>query len=579
MKVLISGGGIAGPTLAYWLQKSGHEVLLVEHSPQLRCGGYAIDFWGVGYDIAEKMGLIPRIRELGYQMREVRFVDPHGRKRGGFAVDVFRRMTNGRFTSLRRSDLAATIYGAIDGKVESIFGDSVASIKDEGEHVRVGFDHAAPREVDLVVGADGLHSRVRQLAFGPEASFERSLGYHVAAFEVEGYRPRDELVYISHGVPGRQISRFSLRDDKTLFLFIFRDEYLTTEAPSSEQERKAALANVFADVGWEGPQILAAMENVNDIYFDRVSQVRMDRWTKGRTALIGDAAACVSLLAGEGTGLAMAEAYVLAGELRDCGGDHISAFARYEERMMPFLKRKQESAAKLASSFAPKSAFGITFRNLVSRLLRIPPLADFFIGRDLHDDIQLPDYEFEKRTPRFQAYSSIRLDRVGRPRNVERTGGRMADNQDNPGIRVPPPLIYLLPLILGLLLDRRAHVPFLPRSVARGLGWSLLGGGVLLSRWFITTMRQADAPVRTDRPVPRLTTEGPFRYTRNPGYLCLAMIYAGIAVLRNSLWAILLLPLVLVVIQREVIGREERYLKRTFGEEYLTYKHRVRRWV
>ena len=155
----------------------------------------------------------------------------------------------------------------------------------------------------------------------------------------------------------------------------------------------------------------------------------------------------------------------------------------------------------------------------------------------------------------------------------------MADNQDNPGIRVPPPLIYLLPLILGLLLHRRAHVTFLPRSVARGLGWSLLGGGVLLSRWFITTMWQADAPVRTDRPVPRLTTEGPFRYTRNPGYLCLAMIYAGIAVLRNSLWAILLLPLVLVVIQREIIGREERYLERTFREEYLAYKRRVRRWV
>ncbi len=155
----------------------------------------------------------------------------------------------------------------------------------------------------------------------------------------------------------------------------------------------------------------------------------------------------------------------------------------------------------------------------------------------------------------------------------------MADEQDNPGIRVPPPLIYLLPLILGLLLDRRAHVPFLPRTAVRGLGWSLLGSGVLLSRWFLTTMRDADAPVRTDRPVPRLTTEGPFRYTRNPGYLSLAMIYAGIAVLRNSLWAILLLPLVLYVIQREVIGREERYLERTFGEEYLAYKRRVRRWV
>ena len=155
----------------------------------------------------------------------------------------------------------------------------------------------------------------------------------------------------------------------------------------------------------------------------------------------------------------------------------------------------------------------------------------------------------------------------------------MADNQGNPGIRVPPPLIYLLPLLLGLLLDKKAHVPFLPRTAARGLGWSLLGSGGLLSRWFFITKRNADAPVRTDRPVPRLTTEGPFRYTRNPGYLCLAMIYAGIAVLRNSLWAILLLPLVLLVIQREVIGREERYLERTFGEEYLNYKRRVRRWL
>jgi protein-S-isoprenylcysteine O-methyltransferase Ste14 len=153
------------------------------------------------------------------------------------------------------------------------------------------------------------------------------------------------------------------------------------------------------------------------------------------------------------------------------------------------------------------------------------------------------------------------------------------DNQDNPGINVPPPLIYLLPLILGLLLDRRAHVPFFARSAARGLGWPLIGGGVVLSRWFLRTMRDADAPVRTDKPVPRLTTAGPFRYTRNPGYLSLAMIYAGIAVLRNALWAMLLLPLVLYVIQREVIGREERYLERTFGEEYLAYKARVRRWV
>jgi 2-polyprenyl-6-methoxyphenol hydroxylase-like FAD-dependent oxidoreductase len=338
------------------------------------------------------MGLIPRIRELGYQVREVRFVDRQGRKSGGFSVDVFGRVTHGRFTSLRRSDLAATIYRAIEGKVETVFGDSVAGIEDAGERVRVSFDHGAPREVDLVIGADGLHSRVRQLAFGPEERFEVSLGYHVAAFEVDGYRPRDELVYVSHSVPGRQISRFSLRENKTLFLFVFRDEYSTAGSASSDPERKSVLASVFADVGWECPRILAAMEHASGVYFDRVSQIRMDRWTTGRTALIGDAAACVSLLAGEGTGLAMAEAYVLAGELHACGGDHVAALAGYQERMMPFLERKQESAAKFAYSFAPKSAFGIAFRNLVTRLLRVPFIADFFIGRDLRDDIDLPDY-------------------------------------------------------------------------------------------------------------------------------------------------------------------------------------------
>ena len=155
----------------------------------------------------------------------------------------------------------------------------------------------------------------------------------------------------------------------------------------------------------------------------------------------------------------------------------------------------------------------------------------------------------------------------------------MADHQDNPGIRVPPPLIYLLALLLGLLLNRRLHVPFLSRGVAHVLGWPLVGGGMALAAWFARTLQGADTTLRTDKPVSSLVQEGPFRYTRNPGYLSLAMIYAGIAVLRNALWAILLLPVVLFVIQREVIGREERYLERTFGEEYLDYKTRVRRWV
>jgi protein-S-isoprenylcysteine O-methyltransferase Ste14 len=155
----------------------------------------------------------------------------------------------------------------------------------------------------------------------------------------------------------------------------------------------------------------------------------------------------------------------------------------------------------------------------------------------------------------------------------------MTDEQDNPGIRVPPPLIYLLPLLLGLLLNRRLHVPFLPRGVTRVLGWPLVGGGLALAAWFARTLHGADTTLRTDKAVSSLVQDGPFRYSRNPGYLSLTMLYVGIAILRNALWAILLLPLVLYVIQREVIGREERYLERTFGEEYLAYKRRVRRWV
>ena len=386
MRVVINGMGIAGPTLAYWLTDAGHDVLLIEQAPKLRVGGYIVDFWGVGYDIAEKMGLLPQITALGYDMGEVRFVDQHGDRAGGFSTDVIRRIANGRFTTVRRSDLSAVIFAAISRTVETMFDDSIEAIEEHAGSARVRFRRAAPREVDLVIGADGLHSVVRRIAFGPQSAFEVSLGYHVAAFQVTGYRPRDELVAVGHAVPGRQISRFALRDDNTLFLFVFHDDYLPVRRAEAALDPKAAVAHVFADVGWECPQILSAMANASEVYFDSVSQIRMDHWTKHRTALIGDAAACVSLLAGEGTGLAMAEAFVLARALRECDGDYEKAFARYEKCLMPFLRRKQQSAAKFASSFVPKTALGISVRNVVTQLLRVPALADFFIGREMRDD-------------------------------------------------------------------------------------------------------------------------------------------------------------------------------------------------
>jgi 2-polyprenyl-6-methoxyphenol hydroxylase-like FAD-dependent oxidoreductase len=391
VRIAINGAGVAGPALAYWLLHHGHEPVLIERTPTPRSGGYIVDFWGAGYDIVEKMGVLPRLLDLGYEVGEVRFVDANGRRSGGFPTDVFTRMTGGRFTSLQRSDLAATIYAAIEGKVETIFGDGIASIGDGADRIHVGFDHAAPRDFDLVVGADGLHSHVRSLAFGEEAQFERFLGYNVAAFELTGYRPREDLVYVSHALAGRQLSRFSKRDDRTLFLFCWHERE-PAPLPADDASRRAALRQEFAGMKWEAPAILAAMDGVDDIYFDRVSQIGMPRWTKGRVALIGDAAACVSLLAGEGCGLAMAEAYVLAGEIARAGGDHAAAFARYEARMKPFLAAKQASARKFASSFVPGTDFGVAFRNWMMRLMVIPPVADFLVG-DLNDNIDLPDYE------------------------------------------------------------------------------------------------------------------------------------------------------------------------------------------
>ena len=395
MRVAISGAGIAGPALAYWLLGSGHEVVLIEKAPRFRTGGYLVDFWGVGYTVAERMGILPDVRRAGYSVQELRIVDERGRKAGGFSTNIIRRLLAERFTSLPRGDLARAIYQTIEGGVEALFDNSISAIEERATGVLVSFKHDAVREFDLVIGADGLHSTVRDLTFGPENQFEKQLGYRVAAFEVEGYRPRDELVYVAYSTPGRQIARFSLRGDRSMFLFIFVSERMTGRDPQDCKERKALLHQVFGDAGWECPQILQAMEQARDIYYDRVSQIRMDRWSKGRVMLIGDAAGCVSLLAGEGTGLALTEAYVLAGELNRAGHDYQTAYRRYEQRLRPFIESKQTSARNFASAFAPKTKIGVWLRNQVTKLMAFPPVARYFVDSELRDDFDLPNYEFQ----------------------------------------------------------------------------------------------------------------------------------------------------------------------------------------
>jgi 2-polyprenyl-6-methoxyphenol hydroxylase-like FAD-dependent oxidoreductase len=392
MDVLISGVGIAGPTLAYWLRKRRLRPCLVERAPALRRSGYIVDFWGTGFDVADRMGLVPTLRERGYMVEEVRLVGDDGRRVGGFSAKVFQDATQGRYVSLPRGDLSAAIYDALPSDVETIWGDEIGSIQPEGEKIGVSFKHAPPRSFDIVVGADGLHSNVRRLCFGPEDSFERYLGYKVAAFETQGYRPRDGLAYVSHSEPGTQIARFAMRGDATMFLFVWRDN--DPAVPHDESGQRRALHHAFAGAKWETADILAALDASadTDLYYDRASQIRAPSWSKGSVALVGDAAAAPSLMAGEGSALGMTEAYVLAGELANAPNDIPAALARYEQRLRGFIDGKQKAAVGFAASFAPKTEFGIKLRNLITHAFGFAPIADLFLGASMKDDFALPGY-------------------------------------------------------------------------------------------------------------------------------------------------------------------------------------------
>jgi 2-polyprenyl-6-methoxyphenol hydroxylase-like FAD-dependent oxidoreductase len=390
--VLISGAGIAGPALAFWLKAAGFQPTLMERAPRLRAGGYVIDFWGLGYDIAERMGLAPKIHRIGYHVREMRIVDGHGKRITGIDAGVFRELTGGRYVTLPRSDLSRLLFEKVKDATEIIFGNEIIGLHEQPDGVLVKSGTLPERRFDLVIGADGLHSDVRRLAFGPQHQFEKQLGYAVAAFEVQGYRPRDEDVYLIYGQPGRMLGRFTLHGDRTLFLLVFSTG--GAALPAMLDQQKAMLREIYRDGKWECPCVLDELDRADELYFDSVSQIRMQGWSRGRIALLGDAAFCVSLLAGQGSALAMISAYVLAGELANAGGRHEQAFGRYEAFLRGFIDTKQRAAERFASAFAPKTQWGLWFRNQMIKAFAIPGLARLSVGRDITDTLRLPDYRW-----------------------------------------------------------------------------------------------------------------------------------------------------------------------------------------
>ena len=388
MRVLIVGGGIAGPTSAYWLLRGGHEVTLVERAPELRRGGYVVDFWGAGLEVAQRMGIVADLRRHGYALTEARAVDRRGRLVATLRPSALAGSAQG-YLSIARSDLAAVISESLGGEIEVMLDDTVQSLVDDGVRVRAQFESGHVGDYDLVVGADGLHSRVRRLVFGQDAQFERHLGIVVSAFEAEGYRPRDDQIAVMHAAVGFQVVRLSLRDDLTVFLLTVRHD---GEVPTHDRAAQQALLRTkLAGQGWEVPAMLEVMPGAKTFYFDSVSQIRMPSWTRGRVALVGDAAACPSLLSGQGSALAMVESYTLAAEL--CrGGDHREAFDRYEKRLAPLLRSKQDAARGLALAFAPKSRLQLLLRDTVMRLMALPGLADLAMGRSFRDAVELPTF-------------------------------------------------------------------------------------------------------------------------------------------------------------------------------------------
>ena len=390
LRVLICGAGIAGPSVAHGCLRHGLEPTLIERAPVFRAGGYMIDVWGVGFDMLERYGLLEAARARGYLFDRLRFVSAHGRERSAIGGELFRRALGGRFFSIPRGDLAQVIYETIENRAEVLYGTSLQALRQYPGGVEVELSAGQSRQFDVVIGADGLHSRVRELAFGPQAGFERSLGYLAASFIACDYPHRDEGVYVSFARPGRQVSRYAMRGGRSAFLFVWAEAGTAALRAHDSQAQKELLRARFADDGWEVPEILERLEAADELYFDTVSQIRMPRWTAGRIALVGDAAYSPSLLAGAGAAFAMLGAYLLMWELQQANGDLTRAFCAYERRLRPYMARQQQAAARFAGSFAPKTALGLGVRDAALGLMRLPLLGTLLARSMFGNSFPLP---------------------------------------------------------------------------------------------------------------------------------------------------------------------------------------------
>ncbi|AGL15198.1 FAD-dependent monooxygenase [Actinoplanes sp. N902-109] len=369
MDILISGASIAGPALAYWLHRYGCEVTVVEKASSVRSGGYPIDIRGTALDVLERMGVRPAVEAAHIHTQRLTFVGADGRRVGSVRSDDLTGGQAGRDLEVPRGALTAVLYDVIRDDVEFLFGDSIAAMDEHAHGVAVTFDSGARREFDLVIGADGLHSNTRRLAFGPEEPVTRYLGYCFAGFSLP-----NELGLAHEGVtcsaPGRMAALYAPGCTDTLhgFLTVARPQPPLAELRDTAAQQDL-MTSAFAGDGWEVPRLLTAMRTADDVFFDVVSQVRLARWSRGRVVLAGDAAHAPSFFSGQGTSIALVGAYVLAGELAT--RPYPEAFAAYEDTVRPFVHANQALAEGGGSTLAPTTAAGLWLRN---QMLHLAPL-------------------------------------------------------------------------------------------------------------------------------------------------------------------------------------------------------------
>jgi len=391
-RVLISGASLAGPTLAFWLARYGFRPTVVENAPRLRQGGNGIDVRGQAIEVAERMGIMLQIRAAATDVVGMSFVDGANRSVARIDMRAIQRKQGSGEVEIMRGDLAAIVYEITRNDGEYIFGDSIKALEQTNDGVTVCFEGGATRQFDLVIGADGMHSTVRRLAFGPESQFIRYMQHYFAFANADPALGEDRWMTI-YNEPGKMAGVYrSGNHAGAKAYFAFRRRAPLTYDYRDVEEQKRLLSEAFAGMPWRVPELLDSALADPDFYFDALSQVRMPSWSSGRIALVADAAHCASPVAGAGAMLALIGAYRLAGELAAAGGAHQVAFRRYEEGYREMVERTQSQL--FIGLLVPKSHTGIWARNTLARL----PLLGAMAGMERRLQPQtkpLPDYARE----------------------------------------------------------------------------------------------------------------------------------------------------------------------------------------